>query len=404
MTGLAACLSACSLAFALQTTPSPPPSHFDDRASLVPAAAAAALAARLSQFERDTGNQVVVAIFPELPWGPLETFTLRTANAWGVGQKDRNNGVVLFVFVKDRLVRLEVGSGLETVLTNTVAKGIVSGIVIPAFREGRVAAGLEDGVDAIITALALPSPSAQAARPRAPGPGASPRTPKVFTEEDLKKARGATLSDPNQAGTGEPSGDSEIPMSDACAGLRFSRESADYGQRLLGLARDSRAALKARVCAHLLLVDEAGADVRAAFKTVLFQSLRDPEPHIRRVAMFVIDRVAGEEAVPHLVEGLSDPLYWMRGNAALALGRMGSRARMAVPALIQAFEAGWPQESPNTVKVARVDIATALGAIGPEARAAIPVLSRAARGKDDGLGPRHNVRLAAERALAQIQR
>ena len=95
---------------------------------------------------------MVVAIFPELPSGSLEDFTARTAQAWKVGGKAKDNGAVLFVFLNDHKMRLEVGYGLEGALPDVTAKRIIEDTIAPHFREGHYAQGLTAGVDAIIAA------------------------------------------------------------------------------------------------------------------------------------------------------------------------------------------------------------------------------------------------------------
>ena len=112
-----------------------------------------AIDARLAQFERDTSTQLVVAIYPRLPDGvTLEDYTVRTAQAWGVGQKKRDNGAVLFVFVADRTLRIEVGYGLEGSLTDAVAHSIIENTLKPNLRAGRPADALDAAVNAMIAA------------------------------------------------------------------------------------------------------------------------------------------------------------------------------------------------------------------------------------------------------------
>lgn len=135
------------------TTPPAPTAHFNDYANYVPAERARALDARLAQFERDSSNQLVVAIFPRLPAGAaLEDYTVRTAQAWGVGRKDRDNGAVLFVFVADRALRIEVGYGLEGSLTDAVAHAIIENELKPRLRAGDPGGALDAAVNAMITA------------------------------------------------------------------------------------------------------------------------------------------------------------------------------------------------------------------------------------------------------------
>jgi uncharacterized protein len=113
---------------------------------------AARLEMKLRDFDRETSNQVVVAVFPDLPSPSLEDFTVRTAQAWRAGRQKLDNGVVLFVFVAERKIRLEVGYGLEGALPDALAKRIIEDEMVPRFRAGDPAAGLTAGVDAILKA------------------------------------------------------------------------------------------------------------------------------------------------------------------------------------------------------------------------------------------------------------
>ena len=131
----------------------PPPRHYvADSAGLISESEAQRLDQKLSRFDEETSNQIVVAIFPELTSPSLEDFTVRTAQSWRVGRKKLDNGVVLFVFVKDRKVRLEVGYGLEGALPDALAKRIIDEQIAPSFRAGNYAQGVEAGVDAIMAA------------------------------------------------------------------------------------------------------------------------------------------------------------------------------------------------------------------------------------------------------------
>jgi uncharacterized protein len=110
------------------------------------------LDAKLRAFDEQTSNQIVVAVFPELPSPSLEDFTVRTAQSWRVGRKKLSNGVVLFVFIKDRKMRIEVGYGLEGALPDATANQIIRDVMAPRFRQGDYAGGLEAAIDAIIAA------------------------------------------------------------------------------------------------------------------------------------------------------------------------------------------------------------------------------------------------------------
>jgi uncharacterized protein len=118
----------------------------------VPKDVAERLDAKLRAFDEQTSSQIVVAVFPELPSPSLEDFTIRTAESWRVGRKKLDNGVVLFVFVKDRKTRIEVGYGLEGALPDATANQIIRDVMLPHFRQGDYAGGLEAAIDAIMAA------------------------------------------------------------------------------------------------------------------------------------------------------------------------------------------------------------------------------------------------------------
>jgi uncharacterized protein len=153
------CGPAAALALALAaragsetSLPPPPRAYFNDEAAFVGAEVARRLDEKLRRFDEQTGNQIVVVVFPKLPSPSLEDFTVRTAQAWRVGRKELDNGAVLFVFVQDRKLRLEVGYGLEERIPDIAAKRIVSDVIAPRFRAGDPAAGLEAGIDAVLAA------------------------------------------------------------------------------------------------------------------------------------------------------------------------------------------------------------------------------------------------------------
>ncbi len=82
----------------------------------------------------------------------MEDFTTRTFTSWGVGQKAKNNGVILFVFPKSHKMRLEVGYGLEGVIPDATAKSIITHEITPAFRAGNFDGGVTQGIDAVLAA------------------------------------------------------------------------------------------------------------------------------------------------------------------------------------------------------------------------------------------------------------
>ncbi|MBI4711457.1 MAG: TPM domain-containing protein [Candidatus Omnitrophica bacterium] len=126
--------------------------YVTDRAGLLSPAAKAELETTLRAFEEKTSNQVVVATFPSLEGDSLEDFSMRLAMAWKAGQKGKNNGVILLIFKNDRKMRIEVGYGLEGVLTDALAGEIIRNEIAPQFKQGRYDEGITDGVYAIMSA------------------------------------------------------------------------------------------------------------------------------------------------------------------------------------------------------------------------------------------------------------
>ena len=153
---LAALLFAALGGVASASLPIPPaPDHrINDYAGALSADERARLEDKLRTRERESSNQIVVAIFRSLEGDNLEDFSIRLAQAWRVGQKGLDNGVIFLVFLEDRKVRLEVGYGLESKLTDALSSQILRQVVVPRFREGKVADGIAAGLDAIEEVIA----------------------------------------------------------------------------------------------------------------------------------------------------------------------------------------------------------------------------------------------------------
>jgi uncharacterized protein len=138
---------------AAETIPPVPTRYFNDYAGAVSAATAQELNSRLEQFEKDTSSQIVVAIYPKMQSdSSVQDYTVRVAQKWQVGQKDKRNGAVLFVFTEDRQMFLQVGYGLEGAIPDATAKQITEFEIKPHFKNGNYDAGLRAGVDAILKA------------------------------------------------------------------------------------------------------------------------------------------------------------------------------------------------------------------------------------------------------------
>jgi uncharacterized protein len=159
---------------AAERIPPRPPAYFNDYAGVVPKPKALELNEKLAQFERDTSNQVVVAVFRKMESdSSIEDYAQRTAQAWGVGQKTKGgNGVALLVFIDDRKISIQVGYGLEGAFPDITAFDIRSRHMNPRFKNGDYAGGLEEGIDLICKAIRGEyKGSGQTVREkRAPGP------------------------------------------------------------------------------------------------------------------------------------------------------------------------------------------------------------------------------------------
>lgn len=149
---------AASLALTLsivagEVIPPAPQAYFNDYAGIVSQAEQQRLNAELVQFERDTSNQLVVAIFPTMQSdSSIEDYTVRVAQKWGVGQKGKSNGAVLFVFSQEHKLYLQVGYGLEGAIPDALARRIIANEIVPSFKQGQYAAGLQRGIHAIMAA------------------------------------------------------------------------------------------------------------------------------------------------------------------------------------------------------------------------------------------------------------
>lgn len=125
--------------------------HVVDTAGLLQATQAEALAQRLRQFEQQHGSQIVVLIVPTVQPESIEQYSMRVFDAWKIGRKQANDGVLLLVAVRDRKLRIDTGYGLEGALPDAIAKRIVADIIAPRFKAGDPYAGLQAGVEQILT-------------------------------------------------------------------------------------------------------------------------------------------------------------------------------------------------------------------------------------------------------------
>jgi uncharacterized protein len=124
-----------------------------DAADILDQPTRSAIAAMLATLEEKTTDQVVVATVTSLQGQSIEVYANRLANRWALGHKDKNNGVLLLVAPSERKVRIEVGYGLESTLTNAIAHEIIERSIVPRFRAGDMAGGVANGVGDIVAVL-----------------------------------------------------------------------------------------------------------------------------------------------------------------------------------------------------------------------------------------------------------
>jgi uncharacterized protein len=132
-----------------------------DAANIMPDAEEAALDAKLKALEDTTDRQLVVATIPSLEGYPIDDYGYRLGRAWGIGQEATNNGALLIVAPNDRKVRVEVGYGLEPILTDAWSSVVINTQIVPQFKANNYPAGIIAGADAIIAQLQLPPEEAE---------------------------------------------------------------------------------------------------------------------------------------------------------------------------------------------------------------------------------------------------
>ncbi|WP_436355623.1 TPM domain-containing protein [Brevundimonas sp. CEF1] len=120
------------------------------------------LTGKLATLEQQTGDQLVVVTLPSLQDQEIEDFGYQLGRHWGIGQKENDGGALLIVAPNERKVRIEVGYGLEGVLTDAYSSLIIRNDILPAFRQGDYAAGIIAGTDAVIAQLTADPAEAQA--------------------------------------------------------------------------------------------------------------------------------------------------------------------------------------------------------------------------------------------------
>ena len=133
-----------------------------DNANLLSPEQRAALTNELAALEAKNRRQLVVVTIPDLEGYPIEDYGYRLGRTWGIGEKDVNSGALLIVAPKERKVRIEVGYGLEPIVTDALSSVIIQQQILPAFRNGDMAGGIMAGTKALVDLLSMPDEQAEA--------------------------------------------------------------------------------------------------------------------------------------------------------------------------------------------------------------------------------------------------
>lgn len=124
-----------------------------DNANIINSNTKASLETMLANHEAKTTNQIVVATVSSLEGYEIEEYGYQLGRSWAIGQKDKNNGVILLVAPNERAVRIEVGYGLEGILTDALSSKIINTIILPKFKAGDLNGGIVEGAQDIVSVL-----------------------------------------------------------------------------------------------------------------------------------------------------------------------------------------------------------------------------------------------------------
>lgn len=133
-----------------------------DAANLLSPAQVSQLTQLSQDIQQASTRQFVVATIPDLQGHEIEDYGYQLGRAWGIGQKNANNGIILIVAPKERKVRIEVGYGLEPIMTDALSSMIINDTILPKFKAGDMPGGIIDGASAIAAQMKLPLEAGEA--------------------------------------------------------------------------------------------------------------------------------------------------------------------------------------------------------------------------------------------------
>ena len=175
---LAFLLVAATAVAALEVPPAPT-QWVTDQAGILGGTEEDLLNRKLADFEQSSGAQFIIYTLPSLEGDSPEDFSIRAVERWKVGQKKYDNGLVIFVFVAETLVRVEVGYGLEGTVTDAFSSRVIREHIGPRFVQGDYAGGLNAGADALIAQIRGGEAPVPPLQPRGTGQGQGQGVPQA---------------------------------------------------------------------------------------------------------------------------------------------------------------------------------------------------------------------------------
>src|SRR5882757_9628641 len=132
-----------------------------DDANILSSGTKTDLIQKLAALESKTSRQLVIVTLPSLQGYEISDYGYQLGRAWGIGQKTLNNGILFIVAPKEHKTRIEVGYGLEPIITDAFSSVVIQTQVLPKFRGGDFNGGVEAGTDALIQQLSLETSEAE---------------------------------------------------------------------------------------------------------------------------------------------------------------------------------------------------------------------------------------------------
>lgn len=140
--------------FAKETPPVPnPPRLVNDFAGILQAQESAQLEQKLRIYNDSSSTQIAIVVENSLEGDDVFDYSFRLAQAWGIGQKGKNNGALIYIAIQDRKIRIQVGYGLEATLTDAACKQIIEELIKPTFKQQQYYAGLDAATSRILAII-----------------------------------------------------------------------------------------------------------------------------------------------------------------------------------------------------------------------------------------------------------